>query len=170
MMCHYLRSQQCNQPCFCVTRMVGQCLSGAVFTWGNQVPNEAFDVLIPTIMQQAVSQQGSADCFHICLLQRALEAAMSQDVTPPAPAKHTNSTGPSLNMDISNKVSLQHIHNRTWHREVDWSEAYDKTQSWKTPLIKLLHLAFKWPRVKKNKRFYLTHDLDLAADTSIAFQ
>lgn len=73
--------------CVCVTRVVSQCLGGPVFTWGDQVPDETFDVLVPTVMQQAVGQQGSADGFHIGLLQGALEATVSQDVTPSTPTK-----------------------------------------------------------------------------------
>lgn len=71
----------------CVTRVVGQCLGRPIFAWGDQVPDEAFDVLITAVMQQAVGQEGSADGLHISLLQGALEATMSQDVTPPTPTK-----------------------------------------------------------------------------------
>lgn len=67
--------------------MVGQCFGGSVFTWGDQVPDEALDILVTTIMQQAVGQKGSADCFHIGLLQGTLEATVSQDVTPPTPTE-----------------------------------------------------------------------------------
>jgi len=67
--------------------VVGQCFGGPVFTWGDQVPNETFDVFVSTVMQQAVGQQGPADGFHICLLQGALEATVSQDVTPPTPTE-----------------------------------------------------------------------------------
>lgn len=70
-----------------VTRVVGQCLGGSVFTWGDQVPDEALDILVTTIMQQAVGQKGSADCFHIGFLQGTLEATVSQDITPPTPTK-----------------------------------------------------------------------------------
>lgn len=65
--------------------MIGQCLGGPIFTWGDQVPNETLDVLISTVVQQTVGQKGPADRLHIRLLQGALEATMSQDVTPPAP-------------------------------------------------------------------------------------
>lgn len=33
-----------------ITRVVGQCLGGPIFTWGNKVPNEALDILITTVM------------------------------------------------------------------------------------------------------------------------
>lgn len=69
--------------------MVGQCLGGPICTRGDQVPDETLDVLVSTVMQQAVGQQGPADFFHVGLLQGALEAPMSQDVSPPAPAKET---------------------------------------------------------------------------------
>lgn len=80
--------------------MVGQRLGGPIFTWGNQVPDETLNILITAIMQQAVGKEGSADCFHIGLLQGALEAAMSQDVTPPSPTidvhPHTHKKRDSL--------------------------------------------------------------------------
>ena len=69
----------------CVTGVVGQRLGGPVFTGGDQVPDEALDVLVTTVMQQAVGQQGSTDRFHVGLLQGALEATVCQDVTPPTP-------------------------------------------------------------------------------------
>lgn len=71
--------------CVCFTRVVCQRFNGPIFTWGDQVPDEALDVLITTVMQQAIGQEGSADCFHVHLLKGALEATVSQDVTPPTP-------------------------------------------------------------------------------------
>lgn len=68
-----------------VTRVIAQCLGRSIFTWGDQIPYKAFDVLIATVMQQTVCEKRSADCLHISLLQGALEAAVSQDVTPSAP-------------------------------------------------------------------------------------
>lgn len=73
------------------TRVVGQRLCGTIFTRGDQVPDEALDILITTVMEQAVGQKGSADGFHISLFQGALEATMSQDVTPPTPTENNQS-------------------------------------------------------------------------------
>lgn len=70
--------------------MVGQRLRRPVLTRGDQIPDETFDVLISAVMQQAISQEGSTDGFHIRLLQGALEAAMRQDVNPPSPSKNTS--------------------------------------------------------------------------------
>lgn len=63
-------------------------------------------------MQQAVGQEGSADSFHISLLQGALEATMSQDVTPPAPTKdtwrtHTKKKGPLPQQMDTPKVNIK---------------------------------------------------------------
>lgn len=67
--------------------MIGQCLGGPIFTWGDQIPDETFDVLVSTVVQQTVGQEGPADRLHVSLLQGALEATMSQNVTPPAPTE-----------------------------------------------------------------------------------
>lgn len=67
--------------------MVGQRLGGPVFTGGNQVPDEALDILVATVMEQAVREEGSADCFHVCLLHGAFETTVGQDIAPPPPAK-----------------------------------------------------------------------------------
>ena len=67
--------------------MVSQCLGGPIFAWGDQVPDETFNVLVTTVVQQAVGQQGSTDGFHIGLLQGALKTTMSQDITPSTPTK-----------------------------------------------------------------------------------
>lgn len=69
----------------CVTRVIGQRLGGSVFARGDQVPDEALDVLITTVMQQAVSKEGPADGFNISLFQGPLEASVGQDVAPPSP-------------------------------------------------------------------------------------
>lgn len=66
--------------------MVGKRPGGPILARSDQVPDETLDVFISTVMQQTVGQQGSADGFHIRLLQRALEAAVSQNVAPPSPA------------------------------------------------------------------------------------
>lgn len=65
--------------------MVGQRLGGSVFARGDQVPDEALDVLVSTVVQQAVGQERSADGLHVGLLQRPLEATVGQDVAPPSP-------------------------------------------------------------------------------------
>lgn len=69
----------------CLTRVVGERLGGSVFAGGDQVPDEALDVLVSTVVQQAVGQQGSADRLHVRLLKWALEATVGQDVAPPSP-------------------------------------------------------------------------------------
>lgn len=74
--------------------MVGQCLGGPVFARCDQVPDEALDVLVAAVMQQAVGQEGSADLLHVGLLQGALEAAVSQDVAPSTPTED-GKTSPS---------------------------------------------------------------------------
>lgn len=95
--------------CVCFTRVVCQRLGGPIFTWGDKVPDEALDVLIATVMQQAIGKEGSADCFHIHLLQGALEATMSEDVTPPTPPidKHEKRGNPiSLKQNIHNVILM----------------------------------------------------------------
>lgn len=68
--------------------MVGQCAALAVLGGGDEVPNEALDVLVSTVVEQAVGQEGTADGLYVSLPQRTLKASMGQDVTPAAPATH----------------------------------------------------------------------------------
>lgn len=68
--------------------MVCQRLGCPICTWGDQVPDKTLDVLVSTVMQQAVGQEGPADSFHIGLFQRTLEATVSQDVIPPTPPEN----------------------------------------------------------------------------------
>lgn len=68
--------------------MVGQCAALAVFGRGYEVPNEALDVLVSTVVEQAVGQEGTADGLYVSLPQWTLKASMGQDVTPAAPAMH----------------------------------------------------------------------------------
>lgn len=68
------------------TGMVEQGPRLAVFRGGDQVPDEAFDVLVAPVVMQAVNEQGPADGLHVLLLQGALVAAVAQDVIPATPA------------------------------------------------------------------------------------
>lgn len=70
-----------------ITRVVGQGLGGPVFAGGNQVPDEALDVLVAAVMEQTVGQEGSADGLHVRLLHGAFKATVSQDVVPPSPTE-----------------------------------------------------------------------------------
>ncbi len=70
------------------TRVVGQCAALAILGRGYEVPNEALDVLVSTVMEQAVGQECAADGLYVSLPQWALKASMGQDVTPAAPAMH----------------------------------------------------------------------------------
>ncbi len=71
-----------------LTRVVGQCAALAILGRGYEVPNEALDVLVSTVVEQAVGQECAADGLYVSLPQWALKASMGQDVTPAAPAMH----------------------------------------------------------------------------------
>lgn len=71
-----------------LTRVVGQCAALAILGRGYEVPNEALDVLVSTVVEQAVGQECTADGLYVSLPQWALKASMGQDVTPAAPAMH----------------------------------------------------------------------------------
>lgn len=73
----------------CPTGVVGQCAALPVLSRGDEVPDEALDVLISTVVEQAVGQECAADGLYVSLPQRALEASVGQDVTPAAPAMHS---------------------------------------------------------------------------------
>lgn len=73
----------------CPTGVVGQCAALPVLSRGDEVPDEALDVLISAVVEQAVGQECAADGLYVSLPQRALEASVGQDVTPSAPAMHS---------------------------------------------------------------------------------
>jgi hypothetical protein len=52
----------------------------------DELPDEALDVLVAAVMEEAVGQQRPADRLHVRLPQGTLVAPMGQDVTPPPPA------------------------------------------------------------------------------------
>ena len=72
--------------------MVLELFGLAVLSGGNQVPHEALDLVVTTVMHQAVGEQGTADHFHVALAQRSLEAPMQQDVLPTPPPSHHNTS------------------------------------------------------------------------------
>lgn len=47
------------------TQVVLQLFGPAVFGGGDQVPHKAFDFVVPSVVHQAVGQQGPADTLHV---------------------------------------------------------------------------------------------------------
>lgn len=72
--------------------MVGECATLSVLRGRDEVPDEALDVLVSTVVQQAVGQQGAADGLHVLLPQGPLETPVGQDVSPATPPS-TEGTG-----------------------------------------------------------------------------
>lgn len=70
--------------------MILQFFCLAIFSRANQVPNKAFDVLIPTVVQKTVHKDGTAYCLHISFSHASLKASMRQNISPTSP---TNKTG-----------------------------------------------------------------------------
>ena len=63
----------------------------------DEIPDEALDVLVPPVVVEAVHKDGSADGLYVLLAERALVAAMGEDVRPPPPAaKQTSTCGQCL--------------------------------------------------------------------------
>lgn len=65
--------------------MILQLLGASVFRRGDQVPHEAFDFVVSTVMDQAVSQQCPADGLHIPLCQLLLETPVVENILPTTP-------------------------------------------------------------------------------------
>ena len=65
--------------------MVLQLLGLSILGGGDQVPHEALDFVISTVMDQAVRQQGPADGLHVPLGQLLLKTTMVEDVLPTTP-------------------------------------------------------------------------------------
>ena len=67
------------------TRVVEQGLGfSSVLGRRDELPDEALDVLVAAVMQQAEHQDDTADGLYVPLAQTPLAARMRQDV-PPAP-------------------------------------------------------------------------------------
>lgn len=68
----------------------GACL--AVGRGRDEVPDEAFDVLVPLVVVEAVHEDGPADGLHVLLAELTFVASVGKDVCPPSPtAKQTSS-------------------------------------------------------------------------------
>lgn len=74
------------------TGMVDQGPRLAISRWRDEIPDEALDVLVPPVVVEAVHKDGPADGLHVLLAERALVAAMGEDVCPPPPAAKQMST------------------------------------------------------------------------------
>ena len=66
--------------------MVLQLLRASVLSWGDEVPHEAFDFVVSTVMDQAIRQQGPADGLHVPLSQLFLKTPVVENVFPPTPS------------------------------------------------------------------------------------
>lgn len=66
--------------------MIDQGSRLAVSGGCDQIPDEALDILIPSVMVEAVHQDGSADGFYVMLSELTLVASVGKDVCPSAPA------------------------------------------------------------------------------------
>lgn len=62
----------------------GTCL--AISSGRDQVPDEAFDVLIPLVMVETIHEDGPADGLDVLLSELTLVASMGKDVRPSSPA------------------------------------------------------------------------------------
>lgn len=69
-----------------LTRVVLELLGLAVLGGADEVPDEAFDVLIASVVEKTVDQDGPADGLHVPLGKTALESSVGQDLPPSAPA------------------------------------------------------------------------------------
>lgn len=65
--------------------MILKLLGAAILSGSDQVPHETFDFVIPTVMDQAVWQQGPADGFHVPLCQLLLKTPVGQNILPTTP-------------------------------------------------------------------------------------
>lgn len=65
--------------------MVDQGSSLAIRCGCDQIPDEAFDILIAFVMIKTVYQDGSADSFDILLSELAFIASVGKNVCPPSP-------------------------------------------------------------------------------------
>lgn len=81
--------------------MIDQGSSLAISRGCDEIPDEAFDILIPSVMIKTVHQDGSADGFNILLSELTFVASMGKDVCPPSPAtKQTlNTQLPSFSLN-----------------------------------------------------------------------
>lgn len=91
--------------------MILKLLSASVLSRSDQVPHEAFDFVIPTVMDQAVGQQGPADGFHIPLCQLLLKTAMFEYILPTTPPEVEEKSKKSHSgMRKSLYLLCQHVH------------------------------------------------------------
>lgn len=66
--------------------MIDQGSSLAISRGCDQIPDEAFDILVPFVVVETVHQDGSANGFYILLCELTFVASVGKDVCPSAPA------------------------------------------------------------------------------------
>lgn len=65
--------------------MIDQGARLAVGRGRDEVPDEAFDVLVPLVVVEAVHEDGPADGLHVLLAELTFVASVGKDVCPPSP-------------------------------------------------------------------------------------
>lgn len=86
---HHDFSWLCGGVFSTYTRVVEKCVWFlAILWWSDELPYEAFDIFISTVMQQTEDQDDPADGLHILFSKTTLTSSMGQDIMPPSPAGH----------------------------------------------------------------------------------
>ena len=65
--------------------MIDQGSRLAISRGCDQIPDEAFNILIPLVVIETVHKDGPADGFHVLLSELTLVAPMGKDICPPSP-------------------------------------------------------------------------------------
>lgn len=75
------------------TRVVEQSLGfSPVLWWSDELPDEALDVLISTVVKEAEDQDDTADRLHITFAQPTLTPGVGQYVPPAPPTEEKQAT------------------------------------------------------------------------------
>lgn len=82
--------------------MICECAALAIFSGCDEVPDETLDILITTVVQQAIGQQCTADGLNIPFSQRTFEAAMRENIFPATPTKQ-------LRVEVEEGKKKRHI-------------------------------------------------------------
>jgi len=92
--------------------VVLQLLGLSVLGRGDQVPHEAFDLVVSAVVDQAVGQEGSADGLHVLLRELLLKTPVIENIlptTPPGKPRYNSSHLTSYTAFIGGHVTVKFI-------------------------------------------------------------
>lgn len=109
-----------------ITWVILQCLIMSVFSWRDQIPDEAFNFVVSFVMANTVDQKSPAQHLHVSLWQVPFKTPMIENILPATPSVQWAKT---FHQSLGCIICEQPIYSNIWSA---WS-ANETTENCRLP-------------------------------------